>query len=169
MEFTHSCLHYLSVLRNLHCKFRDIPLTENSVSTSPILSTYLQSTCVIFGQNSIFPLTLTNHLVTYLIQCGRNIQDNPCDCTDNCYRSDKCCFRKIWIKGLSQVSMHFLINLWVLSFLTPFLPCFLPPPVPLHLLSIVSQSLGPFCLFFYLFLPSPSSLALFYLHLPPFL
>lgn len=59
MEFTHSCLHYLSVLKNLHCKFRDIPLTENSVSTSPILSTYLQSTCVIFGQNSIFPLTLT--------------------------------------------------------------------------------------------------------------
>ena len=108
-------------------------------------------------------------MVTYLIQCSRNIQDNPCDCTDNCYRSDQCCFRKIWIKGLSQVSMHFLINLWVFSFLTPFLPCFLLPPIPLHLLLIVSQSLGPFCLLFYLFLPSPSSLALFYLHLPPFL
>ena len=92
-------------------------------------------------------------MVTYLIQCDRNIQDNPCDCTDNCYRSDKCCFRKIWIEGLSQVSMRFLINLWVLSFLTPFFPCFLPPPIPLNLLLIVSQSLGPFCL---LFLPFPS-------------
>lgn len=90
-------------------------------------------------------------MVTYLIQWGRNIQDNPCDCTDNCYRSDKCCFRKIWIKGLSQVSMHFLINLWVLSFLTPFLPFFLPPPIPLNLLSIVSQSL-----FLSPFLPFPS-------------